>query len=342
MKVFISWSGALSCRIAKLLYQCLPEILPSITPFISTEIRKGRLWPKEILEQLKGASVGIICVTPDSLINPWLNFEAGALVTSDASVCTILFGISPSEVKGPLSCFQMTCYTKSDFWKLILTLNSALSDDLISESDLAESFEIWWPKIRYRLNTILFKEELPIAYEPLRTYLLRALRRAKLGIFIIFLGIIIIVISFYTNNQFEDPYDKTWSNSKGRLIHFEYKNEPNEEDRQKYSDNGIPVSELNVMYEYTVDGEIYKGSVVGQKNKLYKKELQNYMNQVNHEVNVYYEISDPNNCALEKPTHWIPCIFCSLYLIGACIIFGGFNLIVNPNALDPKKTAKSQ
>ena len=37
MNVFISWSGAVSCQIAKSLYDWLPTVLQSVQPFMSAE-----------------------------------------------------------------------------------------------------------------------------------------------------------------------------------------------------------------------------------------------------------------------------------------------------------------
>ena len=80
MKVFISWSGDQSKKIAQLFRDWLPTVIQAIEPFVSSEdIEKGARWNTDIAQELKESSFGLICVTKDNLNSQWLNFEAGAL-----------------------------------------------------------------------------------------------------------------------------------------------------------------------------------------------------------------------------------------------------------------------
>ena len=57
----------------------------------------------------------MICPTQDNLAKPWIHFEAGALakrVSERARVIPYLHGVSPSDLRPPLSLFQAV---KSDF-----------------------------------------------------------------------------------------------------------------------------------------------------------------------------------------------------------------------------------
>ena len=77
MRMFISWSGDVSERIAKIISDWIPDVLQSIEPFYSNEnIRKGDHWPLEIARILSKTNVGILCLTQDNLDSPWLLFNS--------------------------------------------------------------------------------------------------------------------------------------------------------------------------------------------------------------------------------------------------------------------------
>lgn len=53
MKVFVSWSGELSCQIAEVLKKWIPCIIQSVEVFFSPEdIEKGDNWDKTIYIKL--------------------------------------------------------------------------------------------------------------------------------------------------------------------------------------------------------------------------------------------------------------------------------------------------
>ena len=111
MKVFLSWSGDLSHKVAVVLRDWLPSVIQSIEPYVSSEdIDKGARWSTDIAKELEASAFGVLCVTQENLESPWLNFEAGALSkTVDKSrVCPFLYGVKRSEIKGPLLQFQST------------------------------------------------------------------------------------------------------------------------------------------------------------------------------------------------------------------------------------------
>src|SRR5260370_13401202 len=117
MKVFISWSGDLSKRVAELLKQWLPDVLQSVEPWISSEdIEKGTVWFGEISKQLDEISVGIICVTQANVNAPWILFEAGALSNGreKARVCPLLIDLKPETLNQPLGQFNAVRATKRE------------------------------------------------------------------------------------------------------------------------------------------------------------------------------------------------------------------------------------
>ncbi|MFC5290705.1 hypothetical protein ACFPM7_26930 [Actinokineospora guangxiensis] len=157
MKVFISWSGSLSRKVAEILREWIPSVLQSVDPYVSSEdIDKGARWSSDIASELEGSNFGILCVTKDNLSAPWLNFEAGALskLFETSRVSPFLFGVDRPDVTGPLLQFQSTVFEHDDILKLIRSIN-ATSDAPLEPSRLEMVFEVWWPRLEERLKSTL-------------------------------------------------------------------------------------------------------------------------------------------------------------------------------------------
>lgn len=157
MKLFISWSGENSKRIAYALRDWLPMVLQAVKPWMSSyDIEKGNRWHSEMTFQLQESSFGILCLTPDNLNAPWVLFEAGALSKSiDGShVVPYLYGFDPSELRGPLVQFQAALANKEDTKRLIFSLNRVLEENRLAESVLDEIYEIMWPRLEAKLREI--------------------------------------------------------------------------------------------------------------------------------------------------------------------------------------------
>lgn len=157
MKVFLSWSGETSKQVASALRDWLPNVIQAIDPWMSAEdIAKGARWSSKIASELGTTNAGIICVTQDNPGAPWLNFEAGALSKSveREMVCPYLFRTKPSDVTGPLTEFQFSVANKEDTRRLIGTLNKAETTKPLPDGKLTEAFEMWWPNLERRLESI--------------------------------------------------------------------------------------------------------------------------------------------------------------------------------------------
>ena len=156
MKIFISWSGELSHRIAKDLKDWFDCVLQGVDSFVSSEdIRKGQRWVFEVAKELDESNFGIICLTPDNLNAPWILFESGALSKSvkETNVSTLLInGIEVSDITGPLSQFQHTTTSKEDFQKLVMTINEKLGEKRLSDETIKKVFEKWWPDLRDKIR----------------------------------------------------------------------------------------------------------------------------------------------------------------------------------------------
>lgn len=158
MKVFISWSGPISHKVAVLLRDWLPSVIQSIEPYVSSEdIDKGARWSTDIAGELHASTYGLICVTKDNIKAPWINFEAGALGKSidKSRVSPFLFGIKRSEVEGPILQFQSTVFEKEDVLKLLKSINTACAADGLEDARLERSFDVWWPQLESQLNAII-------------------------------------------------------------------------------------------------------------------------------------------------------------------------------------------
>lgn len=155
MKVFLSWSGEPSRRLAEALRDWLPAVLQAVEPWMSAaDIDKGARWSAEIAGQLEQAKVGVLCLTRDNLSAPWVLFEAGALskTLEKTYVCPYLLGLRPADLRGPLVQFQAAEANEADTRRLLATINAALGPAALSERSLDRAFAAWWPELAKMLK----------------------------------------------------------------------------------------------------------------------------------------------------------------------------------------------
>ena len=162
MKIFISWSGDKSKKIAEYMKKWIEQIIQSADPWISVDIEKGKKWDSEISQNLKESKVGILCITRGNLNTPWMLFEAGAISnTPDSYVCTLLIDLSPTDLTGPLSTFQATKLNKDDIFKLLNTINQIIykqEGKNLSIDNLKSLFDLFYPKLEQKIESILSKD----------------------------------------------------------------------------------------------------------------------------------------------------------------------------------------
>lgn len=158
MKVFLSWSGTSSQKVALALKDWLPQVIQVIEPYVSSEdISKGERWSVDIAKELDTTNFGILCVTKENSNAPWLNFEAGALSKAfeKSRVTPFLLDIKPTDIQGPLVQFQATQFIKEDFKKLLYSINGSSDSVILPEGRLEKSFEAWWPQLSSTLDEII-------------------------------------------------------------------------------------------------------------------------------------------------------------------------------------------
>ena len=159
MKVFISWSGVHSQKVANILKDWLKQVLQASNPWVSDQdIHSGSRWFIELSNNLDSTSVGIICLTRDNLEKPWIMFEAGALAKDmeRSLVCSFLIDLKSEDIPAtnPLSQFQHTVPTKESILHLIRTINN-YSDRKLEESVLEKIFHVYWPIFEDAYSKIL-------------------------------------------------------------------------------------------------------------------------------------------------------------------------------------------
>ena len=167
MKIFLSWSGSKSKKLAETLRDWLPNVIQALEPWMSAEdIDKGSRWYIDVVSELEKTQFGIICLTPENLESPWVHFEAGALSKSigKSKVCPFLVNLNPTSVKGPLALFQACKTSKEDTKKLIESVNKGLNDQALQSNKLDIAFERWWPDLDSKLHEIsnIADESIPI------------------------------------------------------------------------------------------------------------------------------------------------------------------------------------
>ena len=161
MRVFVSWSGERSKRVAELLQSWLEGVIQRLDIWVSLDIDRGAIWFMEINEAIKDVETGIICLTKENLNAPWILFEAGALARGISSnrVCTMLIDLEVKSVTDPLAQFNHTKLSKDSMLTLVKTLNSRLGADALKDEVLHSVFELHWPLFDEKLKSIISETE---------------------------------------------------------------------------------------------------------------------------------------------------------------------------------------
>jgi hypothetical protein len=158
VKVFISWSGEESKAVALALRHWFKPVLQAVEAWMSEEdIGAGKRWSAEIAAQLEQSQFGIVCLTRDNLLSPWLLFEAGAIAKTIAEgrVIPYLVGLLESEIpeKHPLTQFQRVHSSREGTLKLVLAINSSFSIPLPADV-VKQTFEKFWGDLEIQLKAI--------------------------------------------------------------------------------------------------------------------------------------------------------------------------------------------
>lgn len=166
MRIFISWSGARSRRVAEALRDWLPMIFQSATPWVSsTDIQAGSRWAREVSSVLEESDFGVICLTETNLLSPWILFEAGALSKSMLAgrVVPYLIDLDPMNLTGPLSQFQAVKADRDGTRFLLDSIATAVPSNQRPQDALGRLFSMVWPELEKSLKEARSIVEVPAA-----------------------------------------------------------------------------------------------------------------------------------------------------------------------------------
>lgn len=156
MKVFISWSGDRSKRLAQAFREWLPLVLHYVEPWLSeADIEAGERWAQSVAKELAASNFGIICVTSENITSPWVLFEAGALTKSleTSRVIPLLLDLEFSDISGPLAQFQAKKLSQAGIGEVIQSIQKA-AEQPIPEARAKQLFEALWPEFEKKLEGI--------------------------------------------------------------------------------------------------------------------------------------------------------------------------------------------
>ena len=156
MKVFISWSGDRSNKLANALKEFLSGVFQSVKVWMSQDMDPGTRWSQQLNEELETSRFGVLCLTPENLNAPWLLFEAGSLAksVSQSKVVPYCLGLKPADIPSPLAQFQVADADEIGTRRLVQSLNSTLESPL-GDIQLMRTFDAWWPQLRSQIEVIL-------------------------------------------------------------------------------------------------------------------------------------------------------------------------------------------
>ncbi|MEM9996845.1 MAG: toll/interleukin-1 receptor domain-containing protein [Bacteroidota bacterium] len=169
MDVFISWSGERSREFASALGRWLEMVIQSAKIWISTEdIAPGDRWARNLSGILDECDFGILCITPENIVAPWILFEAGALSKKleNAKVVPLLFEVSPGDLPSPLAQFHGVTADQKGVSALVGSILSSMnSDEIVSRVERACE-KMWgvlendWQEVsRRRVGAVLDRSE---------------------------------------------------------------------------------------------------------------------------------------------------------------------------------------
>lgn len=165
MKMFYSWSGKKSHKIALSFSEWIPCLLNAVKPWVSSEdIDRGSIWLNDILEQLKDTNYGLVFVTKENQNKPWILFESGALSKglNESRVYTVLIDLQVRDIdsSSPLKHLNHTTLDEEGVLKLLKSINKNLEHRL-DDSILEMSFKALWPVLFEKISQVQKEEPTP-------------------------------------------------------------------------------------------------------------------------------------------------------------------------------------
>lgn len=343
MRIFLSWSGEISKRIADEIKVYIPIIFDDkVVFFYSPEIRKGEKWQEELFKNIANCKATIICITPENKGAPWINFEAGVIAANEFKTCPIYFGFRDCSTEGPLSCFQATLYNKTDFFRLIESINNEL-DEKIDKEILKNLFEKNWKHLNSGINSILRENNLPTTGRDRIGVIKHAIKSnvvpSLMILIVIIVGLPLIFTSISECIKESNRFNEKWGQNYGILTQFEissayskYISEESKNILEKIENNKIkessdpnistimrpvinydnemdkikiPCSEINLSFTYDVNDQSYSASELGKEEISYSI-FQEMQKKIDMAITVYYNKQSPREAYIYNPEKYVP------------------------------------
>lgn len=161
--VFRTWSGERSRQVALALHDWLKKVVQADPWMSARDIDGGDFWDDEIRQALDSACFGIVCVTVESAVKPWVNYEAGAIAHRlGKHVCPYLFGVEPNALQAmPLARLQALPADEEGTIKLVASLNRALGERAVHEQIVEGAVKTYWSELKAKLEQIPAPEAPP-------------------------------------------------------------------------------------------------------------------------------------------------------------------------------------
>jgi hypothetical protein len=177
--LFLSYSGERAEGFAKELSRLIRQVLDTEAWLASNAMRCGDNWPVELVNALMGSSMCIVCLTKGNRFQPYIYFEAGAMVRHvggrpivprvldraradaptprfDDLFILSLDPIRPGELPGALRLFQVRMVDRESFLDVILRIKVAAKR--LNEERVKRDFERHWPDVETALQRIRLDE----------------------------------------------------------------------------------------------------------------------------------------------------------------------------------------
>lgn len=155
LRIFISWSGERSRKIAESLRTWLPLVLDGIDLWLSSEdLPKGKRWGTELAQHLECCKFGILVLTPENMTSPWIMFEAGALARDldEGRVVPYLISLDTNTLEGPLAQFQAVQANRVGTQRLVRDIGIMVR---ANNSEIHETrFNAFWDRLAKEIEAI--------------------------------------------------------------------------------------------------------------------------------------------------------------------------------------------
>ena len=159
-KIFISWSKTNSKEFAKVLKDILENHVfenTGLQCFVSDQdIASGTDWWQKIKKELRECKLGIICMTKENLREPWIYYEAGAMIAREIPSIPLLVSCNVNALFGtPLKSNQaVDFYDSKRFLKMLNDINDIMEFGF-SRNQINQLGKVAYLKMKQDMSTLL-------------------------------------------------------------------------------------------------------------------------------------------------------------------------------------------